>query len=262
MPPRQYSEFVEHRWGYLNKSEHFFPMEIIMFNESLNYFRVWVCLVFWQVAAGAAAQGHEDLTFSVQDGRIVTNTQKAVGSFVQIDINDESTLWITSNPGFNAGRGALEPNASVFFSIDHSLIAWGDQQWSMDAAQEEQIRFFKNFEADGSVQGDQVTIIPNMDLPVDGIGFEIAKADAAGRLHQHWWFDLADQNAGVPSEGIYAFSFRFSSPGLLPSEPVWFVFNNNAPSSQLLEAVALVPEPVAIGPLACLSLLLLRSRGA
>ena len=227
-----------------------------MLKHSFKHGRVLIAWAVCLITHHAVAQGHGDLAFSIAEGRVVTNAQKAVASFREVVVDSQTTLWVTSNPGFNAARGAFSPNASVTFFVDHPLMAWDGGRWSQDAAQDEQVRFFKDLESDGSVGGDQIVITADMDLPSDGLGFEIAKADADGRFHDHWWFDLSSHSAGVPTEGVYAFSLRFDSPGRLPSEPVWFAFNHNAISQDLIQAVASIPEPAVIGPLALLGLLL------
>ena len=218
--------------------------------------------------APAAGAQHSDIDVSVAGARIVTDERVYGYDFGEV----AGDPYFAGDPGFNADSGSGLPGgsqllfdipAATTFGLPSALSYWGGSgpvSFSSPPSGET-LRF--NFGSADATAGASPSAVG---------GFSLVTVAADGSLHRHLnsFLNGSDGNndpadGSPPADGIYLVPMvlRSSDPSILPSEPLFIVFNNGldeAAHDAAIEYVTanVVPEPASAGMLLAAAGLLLR----
>jgi hypothetical protein len=202
----------------------------------------FIALVLAGVCPGRAfgqGFGHSDLAFAYEDGQIVSHSGDVItSSFPTSGISQQ----FTSNPGFasetDAG-GGIGPDEEVTYTVLDDLQYWDGMLFTTPRA-DVQIRIQNNPPTvpDTIVNRSSGVLEGSFDPPVNRIG----KGSEGGEFHTHVNFFLEPDSAddsSRPDLGAYGLKLqlRSSSVTVLPSEPLFIVFNFGLGPDQFTIAV-------------------------
>lgn len=180
----------------------------------------------------------------VASGKIVTDA--FVDATGQLEPNVRTFGWqfqtipgdpyFLQDPGFNAVSGSGLPGGSALgFNVTRHLAYWpgaGTVDFTAPIPNGETLTF--NFGAG------TVTIAANSPPQP---GFNFATVSASGGTHRHLNAYL-NAAAGTPTDGVYFASIRLTNTGgPAPSDPLFLLFGNGVPVTDLQRALGYVANP-------------------
>ncbi len=202
--------------------------------------------LFTTNAAGHTVFGHNvGNSIAEQDGDLAIGNPAGPTS---------TTLW-TDDPGYTANADIFPVNSVLSLNLHNSLryFASGGTQWDTPL-NGEQLRVFDLFGGDdtgGAAADLSVTITGSTSGHLGTINID--NAEPAGGvimvtgLHGMMGYELTRADSGIPAQGAYMIELTLSATeGLMDSDPIFVVFNNQLGASDFSAAVAAaqtLPEP-------------------
>lgn len=186
-----------------------------------------------------AGPHHGDVILLAQSGRVVTGLEADAGldaphrvfpaEFGEILPNQ------ASEPGFESVPDQFATNAQVDLRIRRALHKWSDADSNFCAIATEAIEIRKSTQTITTPATDPAD-------PTTGPAITIGVSDPVdGLIHQHAVFELLAPHA----DGVYLLELQIEASPLSPSDPVWFVFNQNADEATHDRAVHFVERTLA-----------------
>lgn len=181
-------------------------------------------------ATGLQAQHAGDIGLDVVDEQLRVygplGSEEDTGGVYLGTFGDTGFPGFTSNPGFDAASGTLPPGR-IGFTVLEGLRRFDpfEGDWRDPEEVGESLRiYFVTLE----------TIVA--DDPVEG--FDLA-VQSDGGWHRHVNYVLLPDEAGVTQAGVYRLDLAlYSTMGLADSEPFTILFDFEASSAEVLDAIA------------------------
>jgi len=208
------------------------------------------------LGAGAAAQPHLDIQL-INDGS--GQIKSGLVDVAQIDednlcpildddfrvftqrLDDGSIPHFENFPGFNACRDTFEEGSFVGFNIVDALRRWDGEDF--DQIPDNETMFV-------SSGGGNPVIRQTPSEPGGFVeGFDLALIPDSGSMHTHvQYFLSADE--GEPAPGVYMLTIEVDTTqsGLEPTPPIFLIFADGAPDSELEEAADFIRDRIACAP--------------
>jgi len=208
-----------------------------------------------------------DVSPAVASGKIVTNafadaTGETIGNVRVFGFEfgeDPLDPFFLEDPGFHPLPGTGVPGNTPFSAKSFSPLSY----WTGSA--------FGALPADETLvvtRGSTTITLGNTGDPGPVV---IETTDSDGEFDEHLNSTLDGAGSADPSAGIYLYSLTLSAPGLIDSDTVYLLFNNEASEEQFSAAQlyardtfapgsTLVPEPSGLAMLALSACLLKRRR--
>jgi hypothetical protein len=199
------------------------------------------------LASTAAQAQHQDVSFGVAGGQIVTNWPGPAPVWTDAFLapgfppRPGEPPVQQDDPGFNAPSGSFSPGTLVGLVVVQPLWYWDGQM--LATPPEGTV-----FEMENALS--ELLIVDPLSVPEPTV-FDFGAAGDEGGIHQHILFRLPDP---VSPDGAYGIVLELVAPNVEPSDPFLIVLNQRLPDDEfdlgvlaILEASGILNADVLAG---------------